>query len=333
MAHGSKTAVYAAIVGNVLVTAAKFTAFLFSGSGAMLSEAIHSFADLGNQCLLAIGIKRSERPADMDHPYGYSREQFVWALMAGVGIFFLGCGVTVYHGIELLLHPGHLESMNLALAVLLVSFVIEGASGFIAVWSIKKSAGTTPFFQYVLHGTDSMGVAVLLEDSAALIGILTAIFGIVMVQVTGSVMWDAIATIVVGLLLGTVAIFIIVKNRDMLVGRRISTSEESAVLDIIQRDPLVEGIHDAKSLVLGPDKFRFKAEVDFDGRAIARKLMAGRDMAQVLDGLRSPSDLEAWLEGWSEEVVHEVGAEIDRIEAEIKAKVPGARHVDLEADG
>lgn len=332
MAHGSKTAVYSAIVANTLVMSAKFVAFFLSGSGAMLSEAIHSFADLGNQCLLAVGIKRSERPADVDHPYGYTREQFVWALIAGVGIFFLGCGVTVYHGVELLLHPHQLESAGVAIAVLLVSLVLESISGAIAIMSIRKTAGKAGFWHHVLHGSDPMGVAVLLEDGAALLGILTALFGLGLATITGSVVWDAVATIVVGLLLGFVAVFIIYKNRDMLVGRSLPLEQRQAILGVLASEQVVELVQDTKSIVLGPGRARFKAEVDFNGRVLADAILARRDVAAMYAGLTSPASLQAFLETWSEEVVQELARQVDRIEQRIQEAVPDAAHVDLEVD-
>ena len=125
MAGGSKTTVAAAIVGNGLVMVAKFVAFLFTGSGAMLSEAIHTLADLLNQILLMVGILRSDRLPTELYQYGFKSERYVWALISAVGIFFLGCGVTVYHGIRSLMHPHELEGLTWAIGVLIISLLID----------------------------------------------------------------------------------------------------------------------------------------------------------------------------------------------------------------
>ena len=149
MAGGSTTAVGAAIIGNALVAIAKFAAFFITGSGSMLSESIHTLADMLNQILLLIGIVRSDKDADQYYQYGYKSERYVWALISAVGIFFLGCGVTIYHGIQTLLHPHELVGLGWALGVLVVSFVIEGIVLAIAVRGAKDQSKGKPFFHYL----------------------------------------------------------------------------------------------------------------------------------------------------------------------------------------
>ena len=334
MAGGSTRAVYAAIAGNSLVMVAKFGAFALTGSGAMLSEGIHSFADVGNQCLLAVGISRSQKIADEDHPYGYAREQFIWALISAVGIFFLGCGVTVYHGIHTLLHPEPLQAMSTALWVLLFAFVVEGWTFMVAWRAVSAAAKESGMSmrQYTFKGPDPMGVAVLLEDGAAVFGVSIAAAAIGMIQVTGDPRWDGYASIAIGVLLGAIAVFLIFKNREALIGQSIDASKRDRVLELLESDPVVETVRDIKATVIGPDKLRFKAEIEFDGKAVARRHLDEVALDALFASLSSREDLERVLVDYGDFVVDWLGDEIDRIEGSIRQAVPEVQHVDLEAD-
>ena len=209
MKGGSSTAVYAAIIGNSIVMIGKFIAFFFTGSAAMLSEGIHSFADVSNQCLLALGISRSQKTPDEMHPYGYVRERYIWALISAVGIFFLGCGVTVYHGISTLIDPNPVSDFTLAFVVLGFAFVVEAITLFVAISAVADEAkkNKQSFLTYLKRGSDPTGVAVILEDSAAISGVIIASTGLLLTYYTGNTVFDSMATILIGLLLGLVAVF------------------------------------------------------------------------------------------------------------------------------
>jgi len=340
MAGSSAKAVYTAIVTNSIITVVKLTAFGFTGSGAMLSEGIHSLADVGNQSLLALGIQKAKKEADEDHPYGYGRDAFVWAMISAVGIFFLGCGFTLYHGLSSLwdhLH-GHshpIESVNIAVGVLVFSVVLESWTFWVALREVRKSADAIGMTlrEYTRDGPDPMGVAVLLEDAAAVIGVLIVLACIGLYILTGNPIFDAIGSIIIAILLGTVAIFLVSKNRSALLGRTVTQSEQRAVIEVLQADPAVEHIHDVKATVMSAETFRFKAEVDFDGRIVAKRALSDQDLQAIYDQVSgSPEALEQYLLGFGEQVIEALGEEIDRIEARIKEEVPAAKHVDLEAD-
>jgi zinc transporter 9 len=340
IAGSSAKAVYAAIATNSVLSVIKLVAFGFTGSGAMLSEGIHSLADVGNQSLLALGIKKARKDADEDHPYGYGRDAFVWAMISAVGIFFLGCGFTLYHGLSSLwdhLH-GHshpIESVGVAVGVLVFSALLEGWTFWIALVEVRKSAKAAQMSlrQYTQEGSDPMGVAVLLEDAAAVLGVLIALSCIGMYQLTGNPIWDSIGSIIIAILLGLVAVFLVKKNRSALLGRNVSGVQQSAVMGVLSSDPVVERFHDVKATVMSAESFRFKAEVDFDGRVIAQKLLDTRDMAALHAELRaSPEALQAFLVEFGEEMLEALGDEINRIEERIQAEVPAAKHVDLEVD-
>jgi solute carrier family 30 (zinc transporter), member 9 len=337
MASGSAKAVYAAIGANSVITITKLGAFAFTGSGAMLSEGIHSFADVLNQTLLALGIQKAKKGADEDHPYGYGRDSFVWALISAVGIFFLGCGFTLYHGVHSLMHPEGvaINDIQIALGVLLFSFVLESWTLMIAYKAVREAAAemSMSFSEYTKKGPDPMAVAVLLEDAAAVFGVVIAASCIGLYILTGNPIWDAVASLLISALLGAVAIFLVVKNRSALLGQTVSHEMQKRVLTVLEEEPVVEAIHDVKATVLGADSFRFKAEIDFDGAAVAKRWLEDQDIEQLFARASGDSgSFERFLVEYGEHICSALGDEIDRIEEQIKERVPGAVHVDLEAD-
>ncbi|MFT5679109.1 MAG: zinc transporter 9 [Myxococcota bacterium] len=334
MAGGSTKAVYAAIVANSIVAVLKFIGFAFSGSGAMLSEGIHSIADVTNQLLLAVGIKRAEREADEDHPYGYGRDKFVFAMISAVGIFWFGCGVTLYHGITSLLHPHPVAALELAIGILVVSGLIESVTLWIAWVAVRDGAKKDGMAlkEYLLKGSDPMGVAVLLEDGAAVLGILIALATLGLSLATGNLIFDAIGSILIGVLLGAVAAFLVVKNRTVLLGLSMSTQNTSRVVEILSGDPVVESVHDVKTTVLGTDQTRFKAEIQFDGEAIARRFLITQDLATIWERINTEDELRTFLIEYGDHIVEALGDEIDRLEDKVRLAAPEIRHVDLEAE-
>jgi len=335
MSGGSTKAVYVAITANALVMVAKFGAFAVTGSAAMLSEGIHSFADVGNQALLALGIKRSERAPTEEHPYGYTRARFIWALISAVGIFFLGCGVTVYHGVSSLLHPHEAFSADhlpVLIGVSIFALVLEGGSLLVATRAIQAEAGDIPLIKHLRESSDPMAAAVLLEDGAAVIGVIIASIGIGLTVVTHNPMWDAIASIVIGLMLGVIAIVLVNRNRELLLGESPSKEVVERVRAVLDAQPEVDGVSDIKAVVLGSGRLRFKAEVDFDGQELARQRLESMDLDATLASLTDTAALERFLVVFGDEMVESVGDAVDRIEARAAAAVPELAHVDLEAD-
>ncbi|MEE2750391.1 MAG: cation diffusion facilitator family transporter [Myxococcota bacterium] len=333
MAGGSTKAVYTAIVGNGFLTVVKFGGFFVSGSAALLAEGIHSLADVSNQSLLALGIHRSAQPANEEHPYGYSQELFIWALISAVGIFFLGCGLTVYHGVQSLLHPHVVESQWIGLGVLTLSAIVEAWTLYVAWAAVSESAKSLDMslVQYVREGPDPMGVAVLLEDAAAELGVLIALTCLGLSVWTGDPMWDGLGSLLIGILLGLIALFLIVRNKNALVGRNISREQHRIILELLDADDAVEAVHDVKATVLGAGSFRFKAELDFDGAVVMKHYLA-----QLSEEERSRlnQELGAGDDGTygelGESFVTALGLEIDRIESDIRTLLPEAKHLDLE---
>ena len=333
--EGSGKTVLVAIFGNAVVLVSKMIAFAATGSASILSEAIHSFADLGNQILLAIGVRRSQRQPDALHPYGYAHEKYVWALISGVGIFFLGSGVSVYHGITEIISPDHIVQVQIALGSLALAFVVEGATFLFALKEVRAAAKKLDmsFKEYLLHGPDPMGIAVLAEDGAAVTGVTVAASCIGLTHLTGNPIYDGVGSLAVGGLMAFVAVFLIRKNLDILVGRSIPDVHLQRVLKQLQNEKSVAHIKDVKALMLGSDRMRFKAEIDFHGEHLAMQYLSRNiDLNSLLFSLNTPEQLEAFLVKYGAGLIDMLGDEVDRIEAEIKRQNPLLVHVDLEVD-
>jgi len=330
MASGSTKAVLAAIIGNSIVMVAKFVAFAMTGSGAMMSEGIHTAADLLNQILLLIGIRRSGLPADAIHPYGYGPERWIWALMSAVGIFFLGCGVTIYHGITTLLRPHPLGDLRAAVVVLAFSLLIEGYVLWLAARELWRAAAGRPLMAYVQTEADPTSVAIVLEDATACLGVLIAFAAIGLTRWTGSQVWDSIGSIVIGLLLGAVALFLVWRNRRSLVGPAIPERDRKRVRSILEQHPAIAKVVLLRSRVMAPESYRVQAEVEFDGATIARKLRS--KLREAHENIEDYAAFEQFAARYAEDVLELLGDEIDAIERQIRDEIPQATHVDIEAD-
>ena len=336
MAGGSKVAVYSAIVSNFVVMVAKFIGFALTGSGALFSEGIHSLADVGNQVLLAVGMQKSQRPPDPQHPYGYGREAFVWSLMSAVGIFFLGCGVTGYHGISTLMdgHAHAVEASSLGIGILLLSVVVESGSWWVAVRGLQHEAREREvgFWENVRTTDDPFGVAVLLEDTAAVLGVLFALTALLMTRYTHDPRWDAYGSLAIAVLLGGVALFLISKNRALLLGRAVRPEDQAKLRAILENDPAIERVVLQKATVAGVDDYRISVEIDFDGAWIAEQWLVGKDTAEIMKRLGTEQELREFLKEYGEAVITQTGKEIDRIEQAIRTELPRARNIALEPD-
>ncbi|PTL75779.1 cation diffusion facilitator family transporter [Vitiosangium sp. GDMCC 1.1324] len=325
----SVKAVLVALSGNVLVTLVKFLAFAVSGSGAMLSEAIHSAADTGNQVLLFLGLKRAVRERDEEFHYGYGGERFIFGILSAAGIFFVGCGVTVYHGLTSLLHPHQPEIGAVTFAVLGFSFLVEGGVLLMAVRGVFQQSGGMGFFRYVREKADPATVAILLEDGAAVLGLVLAAAGISLAYVTGNPVFDSLASIIVGLLLGLIAIYLVLENRSLLLGRAVPDEVEQRFVDMVRARPSIADIHDVKTRQLTPEVFQFKAEVRFSETFVTARLT---EALRGLGELPSGEAREQALRPVAQHLIRALSEEIDAIEAEVRAAIPEAKHIDLELE-
>lgn len=333
--QGPGKVVMVAICINGLNFFFKLLAWVYTGSASMFSEAIHSLADTCNQALLALGISQSIRNPDAVHPYGFSNMRYIASLISGVGIFMMGAGLSWYHGIMGLLHPEPIESLLWAYCILAGSLVSEGATLLVAINEIRRSAhqhGLT-FFDYVLQSRDPSTNVVLLEDAAAVLGVILAAGCMGLTSLTGNPTYDSLGSLGVGTLLGTVSAFLIYTNTEALLGRSIQAERVQKLTEFLESDPAVRGIHDVKATDMGLSKVRFKAEVDFDGRVVTRSYLEKQDIDQLLNDIqqvKTTEELESFMLKHGENIIDTLGAEVDRLEKELKQRNPEVRHVDLE---
>ena len=297
----SSRTVLVAFVANLCVALAKTVAAVISGSASMVAESAHSWADTGNQIFLLIANRRGARPADARHPMGHGREVYVWSLLAAVGLFVVGAAVSIWHGISDLLHePGGHENYLIAYIVLGIALLFEGASFLQATRQLHDEAQTydRDLLEHALATSDPTTRAVFAEDSAALIGLVIAFSGIALHQLTGNAMWDALGSILVGVLLAVVAVILIDRNRRFLTGEPASSKiyavAEQRLADM--RD--VEKVRFLRLEFIGPKQLFLVGSVDLVGddteSNVARRLRSlERELEKdplIADALLTVSD-------------------------------------------
>ncbi|HKU31549.1 MAG TPA: cation diffusion facilitator family transporter [Arthrobacter sp.] len=256
-----------AFIANLLVAVAKTVAALMTGSASIVAEAAHSWADTGNQVFLLVAERRSSRQRDSSHPMGYGREAYVWSMFAAFGLFTAGAVVSVMHGIQELISPEPASDFGLAYAVLGISFVLEGMSFIQAFRQARESAkllerGT---LEQVLKSSDPTMRAVFAEDSAALIGLGIAFLGVLLHQLTGSPVADALGSILVGILLGVIAVVLIDRNRRFLVGQAVTPALKKAMAGRVLEHPDIDRMTYLHLEFVGPRRLYLVAAVDING--------------------------------------------------------------------
>ncbi len=297
-ASGGGKAIIAALLANLGIAIAKFIGFLVSGSSSMLAESVHSVADTGNQGLLLLGGRQSRKRADESHPFGYGRERYVYAFVVSIILFSVGGVFSIYEGIEKIQHPHELETPIVPLVILLVAMVLEGFSLRTAIGESNHVRGKQSWISFVRHAKAPELPVVLLEDVAALTGLVFAFAGVGLSVLTGNPIFDAIGTLAIGALLVAVAIILGIETKSLLVGEGASAGDFDKIREAITSHKDVEALIHIKTLYLGPDELLVAAKLAF-GRA--KKLS-------------------------------DVASSIDDVEAAIRAAVPIARIIYLEPD-
>jgi cation diffusion facilitator family transporter len=266
--------VLVAFLANLLIAIAKSVAAAITASASMLAEAAHSWADAGNEILLLIADRRSDRGRDSRHPMGFGREAYVWSMFAAFGLFTAGAVVSIWHGIQELLKPEEASNYLVAYVVLAIAFVLEGISFIQAMTQARRMAAvrdrSVPSF--VLNTSNPTLRAVVAEDAAALIGIAIASAGVALHQITGSVIPDAIGSILVGVLLAIVAVVLIDRNRRFLVGETVTSEVRQKVLQNLLDRPDIDRITYLHLEYVGPDRLYLVASVDMAGDDVEHDL-------------------------------------------------------------
>lgn len=298
----------------------------------MGAEAIHALVDSFNQALLMFGLYQASRSPDKRHQYGYGRAAFVWSLVSAMGVFWLGCGVTVYHGITTMLSPPEtIQYVWLTASVLFSSFCIDGFVLFTVLRGLyQRRPPDISFFRYLRSIKDPMIISVLLEDITACGGVLVAGLGIGATVLTGNIIWDGIASVSIGGLLGIMASALVAMNNRFLIGQAIDSDIELKIQRMIQKRPSIEAVYKVQSQWVGPSTFTFKAEVDFNGTYFARELQDLGYADGIMTQVNNKTQLSQLLAWYAEDVILFVEREIREIEEEIRSVYPQAAYIELE---
>ncbi|GII65711.1 cation diffusion facilitator transporter [Sphaerisporangium krabiense] len=264
---------------NLAIAVAKFVAGLLSGSSAMLSEAAHSAADTVTEILLLLSVRRAEKPADPRHPFGYGKAGFFWALMAAGATLVIGAGFSMTHGVQTIREGEELGDLRVSFAVLAISFVLEAISFLRALHQVRGEARRLRVSpgRYVARTADTAVKAVVFEDAAALAGILIAALGLVGALLTGSALWDGLASVVIGLLLLGVALHLIRANASLLIGQAASPRLREAIEDELTSHDEVSQVVELLTMMLGPNDVLVAAKVDFVDECTGARLEAAAD--------------------------------------------------------
>ena|ERR1700752_1298896 len=264
MAQDGKTAVVAAIFGNLAIATTKFFAAGFSGSSAMLSEAIHSLVDTGNGALILLGIHNSRKPPDTEHPFGHGRELYFWTLMVGVLIFGVGGGMSIYEGITHLADPTPIEDAKWSYIVLGLSAVFESTTWYFGWKAFSKERRGRGVIQAIHTTKDPTSFSVLLEDSAALVGLLVALLGIFLSRYLNQPYLDGAASVVIGGLLCIIATVMVYESRGLLIGEGVDPQTLQALRSIVEADQDVAHVFRLQTIYQSPVSVVLVIELRFN---------------------------------------------------------------------
>jgi cation diffusion facilitator family transporter len=285
----SLASVLTALAANTTIAVAKGTAALLTGSPALLAETLHTLADAGNEVFLWVALRRSRRPSDPTHPLGYGPERYYWALLAAVGMFVIGGALSIWEGVRALLEPRELDTFWVGVAVLVIALVLDSVSRFVALRQLRRQAaerGVT-VRELLRESPDPTVVTVYLEDSIDVIGAALALVALVLHRVTGSAVPDALATIVIGLLLGYVALKLTSRNRQLLSNQGVPERYVTQLRERLTAVPGVEDVARLEAVYLGPGEVLVAADVLMD------PALGGAELTAVLARIRREASRDA----------------------------------------
>jgi cation diffusion facilitator family transporter len=287
--NASTRVIIAALIGNAAISVTKFGAAFFTGSSAMLSEGVHSLVDTGNQILLLYGIKQSKKPADEEFPFGHGKEIYFWSFVVAILIFAVGSGVSIYEGIIHVMRPNPIENPMINYVVLVIAMIFEGAAWFFAFKEFGKVKGRRSYIEAVHRGKDPSMFVVLFEDSAALLGLLIALLGIWLAQVTGNPVFDGLASIVIGVILGGTAIWLAIETKGLLIGEGANREVIASIRSIAESFEDVEKVNELLTMHMGPEFILVNISIRFKRGQLTREI---EHVIQLIDAaIKAEHDL------------------------------------------
>ena len=294
--EGGIKAVIAALLANLGIAIAKFIAFAFTGSSSMLSEAIHSLADSGNQVLLLVGNKRSKKAADARHNFGYGRRRFVYGFIVAIVLFLVGGLFSLYEGFHKWQHPEPLTDWWIAVLVLLVAIALEALSFRTALREANRSRGKRSLARFVKDARQPELPVILLEDLGALVGLVFALLGVGLAVITGNGRFDALGAMAVGTLLVVIAVFLAIEMTAMLVGESAIPEEVEAIRTALEGAEGVNGVIHLRTLHVGPDELLVGAKIAVDHSDTGAQIAAAIDAAEIAIRTAVPSARYVFIE-------------------------------------
>jgi cation diffusion facilitator family transporter len=318
MAGSSKKVIYAALAGNSLITVTKFAAATITGSSAMFSEGIHSLVDTGNQILLLHGLKKAQRPACKRFPFGHGKEVYFWSFAVAILIFAVGAGVSLYEGIIHTLHPKPIGSPLINYIVLGLAMLFEGAAWYFAFTEFTKAKGKWGYIEAVQRGKDPIMFVVLFEDSAAMLGIIVAFLGVFLADKTGILIFDGIASIIIGLILGGTAVWLAYETKGLLIGESANRSVVKGIREIILKFDGINKINEVLTMHMGPDFILANISIDFQDDIPAgdlEEIITSMDM-QIKESF--PTVKRIFMEAESRRKLHRPAVKVKTEKAENK---------------
>ncbi len=262
-ASGSRLPIYIAIAANLAIAVAKFVAAGISGSSAMISEGIHSLVDTGNGGLLLLGIYKSKKPADDDHPFGHGKEIYFWSLIVAIFIFSIGGGMSIFKGISHISDPAPLTDPFWSYVVLGIAFLFEGVALFFALNNFKKQKGSNSYWKAIKLSKDPGSFAVILEDAAALLGLLVAFAGLFLGHYFNDARYDAYASVLIGVLLAMIAGVLAKESKGLLIGEGANPEMSDSILKIVHADESVANAKKPLTMYFGPHDVFLAIDIRF----------------------------------------------------------------------
>ena len=327
--HSSVKVVLTAVFANFFVTIAKVIGWFISLSPSMLAEAIHSFADTSNQILIYVGIRSSRGGPTKEHPFGKGQSRYLWNLISAAGIFFIGFGVTTYHGVHSLLEPHHGDySIGMTtIGILIFTFVVEFYAWYVAYRAVNADLEGRSYYQYLRYGDDPTAVGVFLEDSIAVVGVVIASIGIGLSSYLNSHVPDGIASIIIGLLIGVMAVILTLANSRLLIDASIPQSDEEEIKEFINSHQTIKNLVSMKTEILSPNRVRLSAEVAFNEDEILDEEVIRSAGLSIED---KSIENENVLRELSVKQIAMVARHVNELEQQIFQKFPDIVTIDLE---